>query len=134
MEVYVAVSEKDRIVRAVISVGKAQCVGLGETAHAGGRTENVVAEGMSAEYQILKLVVDEFGGRVVVALYLVSDDLHLLVYLALWIDRVEHDVGEQVYRPVGMFVQHGGIEHGVFLVGEGVEVASHALHTVEYVP
>ena len=89
---------------------------------------------MVGEDEIVKLVVDEFCRRVVVALYLVANHLHFLVYLGLRIGAVEHDVGEQVYGPRQMVFQNGCVVDGVFLVGEGIQVAPHALQTVEHVP
>ena len=86
------------------------------------------------EHGVLHLVVYEVGGRVVVALYLVADDLHLLVYLGLWVRAVEHYVGEQVHGTGYVVAQYGGVVHGLLLVGEGVEVAAHALEAVHDVP
>ena len=97
-----------------------------------GRTEDIVPQGMSGEDGILEIVEDELCRRVVVALYLVAYHFHLLVYLRLRIGAAEHDVGEEVYGTREMVFQNGGIVHRVFLVGKGVEVASHALQPVEY--
>ena len=86
-----------------------------------------MSERMTAENGVLEEVVHEFGRRVVVALYLVYYHLHLLVYLRLRIGAVEHDVGEQVDGAVDVLLQYGSVIHRLLLVGEGVEVATHAL-------
>ena len=130
-EVDVAVSEEDGAVGTVMLAREAERIGGGEAPHPVGIAQDVVAHGMPGEDQVLKLVVDELGGTVVITLYLVTDNLHLLVYLVLGIDRMENHVGEQVHRPRKMVVHHGGIEESVFLIGKCVEVSAHALKSID---
>ena len=87
---------------------------------------------MILEYQILELVVDEFRWRVIIALYLVTDDVYLVAYLLLWINTTEDDVTQQVYRLVQMVFQDSRIEYRIFLIGKGIEVATHTLQTIQY--
>ena len=87
---------------------------------------------MILEYQILELVVDEFRWLVIIALYLVTDDVYLVAYLLLWINTTEDDVTQQVYRLVQMVFQDSRIEYRIFLIGKGIEVTAHTLQTIQY--
>ena len=86
---------------------------------------------MILEEQVLKLVVDEFGRRVVVALYLIAHHLYLLVYLRLRIGAGKDNVGEQVDGATEMLLHDHCVVDGMLLVGEGIEVAADAFETVE---
>jgi len=83
------------------------------------------------EDDVLELVEDQFGRAVVVALYLVADDVHLLVNLRLRVLAVEDDVGQQVSGAVEMVAVDGGVVGGVLLVSKGVQLAAHALQGVD---
>ena len=48
----------------------------------------------------------------------------------LGILTVEYDVGEHVHRLVEVFLGDGGVEDGIFLVGEGIQFAAHSLQGV----
>ena len=56
----------------------------------------------------------------------------LVAKLVVRVLAVEDDVEQQVDGPRQVLLEYGGIEDGVFLVGEGVEVATHRLQTVQY--
>ena len=47
---------------------------------------------------------------------------------------MENDVGEQIYGSCDVLFEDGGVINRALLVGVGVQVASHALQTVENVP
>lgn len=47
------------------------------------------------EYQFLEIIEDQFGRTVFIALDLIDDDFHFLVYFLLRIRTVEYDVGQQ---------------------------------------
>lgn len=89
---------------------------------------------MTLEEVVLEFIVDEFGGCVVVALYLVANDFYLLVKLCLGIGGVEDDVGKEVNGPCCMVVKDGGIVDGRLLGGVSLQVASYAFEAVENVP
>ena len=86
---------------------------------------------MSTEDKVLKLVVDLFCRRVVVALDLVADDVDFTFYLMLGLFAAEDDVTKQIDSPGKVFALYGRIEHGVLLVGKGVEIASDTLQVIE---
>ena len=132
LEVDVAIDEEDGIVGTVVAPREATGVGTRELLYAFARAQDVVAQRMTVEQQVLKLVVDKFGGRVVVALYLVADDVYLVGQFLVGIAAAEDDVAQQVDGTGQVFLQDGGIEHGVLLIGEGVQVASHTLQAVQY--
>ena len=111
---------------------EAQGILCGEASHLLRSSENVMSQRMPFKQEVLELIVDKFCRGVVVTLYLIANHLHFLVYLVLRIGAVEHDVGEQVNGFRQMLAQHGSIEDGVFLVGEGVDVSAHAFQFVQY--
>ena len=118
-------------VGAVGAADEVQQVGGGVLAQAPGVAEDVASEGMSGEEQGLEVIVDEFCRGVVVALYLVDDDLALLLEFLLGEGAVEDDVHEQRQRAPEVLAEEGGVVDGLFLSGVGIEVAAHALHAVE---
>ena len=61
-----------------------------------GSPENAAPKWMTAENYTLELVIYQFGGRIVVTLYLVTYHLNLLVYLRLRITAMEDNIREQV--------------------------------------
>lgn len=90
-----------------------------------------MAQRMTLEEHVLELVVDEFSRGVVIALYLVADDVYLVVYLVLGVLAVEDNIGEEVYGPCEMLALDGSIEDGILLVGKGIQVATDTLQTVK---
>ena len=94
-------------------------------------SENVMSEGMTFEEYILKLVVDEFRRRVVVALYLVADHLHLLVDLVLGISTVEDDIRQHIDSVHEVFFGDGCIEDGILLIRKGIQLATHAFEGID---
>ena len=119
------------VLRAIPSAGEAQGILLGEAADAVGRAEDVVAQRVTLEEQVLELVVDELGGRVLVALNLVAHHLALLLDLCLRKLTVEDNVAEHVERPPHMVGADGTVVDRVLLVGEGVELAAQTLDVVD---
>ena len=87
---------------------------------------------MPLEQLVLEDIVDEFGRRVVIALYLVADDIDLVFHLVLRVLAAEDDIRQQIDGTWKMGFLNGGIEGGVFLVGESVQVATDTLQTVKY--
>ena len=90
-----------------------------------------MSQRVTAEYHVLKLVVYEFGWRVVITLDFIADDVSLMANLLLWVDTLEYDVRQQVDGPWQVLFQDGRIEDGILLVGEGIQVTAHLLQTVE---
>ena len=134
VEMEVAVSEEHHVLRTVEAAGEPQSIGGRELPHPLGFPEDVVAQGMVLEEDVVKLIIDQFGGGVIVALNLVCDHFHLFVNLSLGVGAVEHDVAEQVDGAGQVVFQHRSIIDGVFLVGEGIEVTAHTFQTVDDVP
>ena len=93
-----------------------------------------MAQRMAVEEDVFKLVEDELGGRVVVAIYLVADHLHLLVDLRLRIGGMEHNVGEQCHGAREVLLEDGGVVARVLLVGICVKTSAHLLQAVEDAP
>ena len=131
-KVDIAIRKEHTVRGTIVAAREAQRVSRGVTAQLLRRAKYVVPERMTAEDGVLEEVVDELGRRVVVALYLVDNHLHLLVYLRLRIGTMEHYIGEQVDRATDVVLQHGSMIHRLLLIGEGVEVAPHTLQMTEY--
>ena len=102
-------------------LGKSQGIGRLKRAHPLCRAEDIMPKWMSLEDEILKLVVDELSRRVVITLYLIAYYLYLLVYLVLGILAVEDDIRQQMDSLDEMVFCNGSIEHGIFLIGEGIQ-------------
>jgi len=114
-----------------VTGGEATAVGRGEATHVVAAAQDVVAQGMTLEEQVLELVEDKFGWRVLVALDLVAHHLALLLQLMLRILTAEHDVAEHVDGLSQMLACGGSMIDGVLLVGEGIELATYALEGVQ---
>ena len=93
-----------------------------------------MAQRRTLEDDIFEFIINQFGRRIVVTLYLIADYLYLLVDFRLRINRMENDVGEQIYGSCDVLLEDGGVINRALLVGVGIQVASHALRTVENVP
>lgn len=133
-EVDVAICEEHGVVGPVQPCRESERVGGCERAQPLGPPQYVVAERVACEESAVELVVYELGRRVVVALNLVAYHLDFLLHLLLRVSAVEDDVGEQVDGPWEVVAQDCGVVDGVFLGGEGVEVAPHAFEAVDDVP
>ena len=134
LEIDIPISEEYRIIRPVKLLREPQRILRLESPNLLGCAQDIVPQRRTLEEDILELIVNQFGRRIVIALYLIADNLHLLIYLRLWINRVEDDVGKQVHGPCDVLLQDGGVIHRALLVGVGIQVAAHTLQTVEYVP
>ena len=51
---------------------------------------------MALEELVLKLIIDQFCGRVVITLDFIADDILLMFYLCGRVDTVEDDICQQV--------------------------------------
>ena len=134
LEINIPISEEYRIIRPVKLLREPQRILRLESPNLLGCAQDIMPQRRTLEEDILKLIIYQFGRRIVIALYLIADYLHLLIYLRLRINRVEDDVGKQVHGPCDVLLQDGGVIHRSLLVGVGIQVAAHTLQTVEYVP
>ena len=78
---------------------------------------------MPSKEQVLKLVIYQFGRRVIITLYLVADDIYLMVYLMLWILAMENDIRQQVDGTHEMLTLDGCIEDRIFFIGKSIQIA-----------
>ena len=83
---------------------------------------------MTREKKALELVEDEFRGLVLIALYLVDDDLYLAVHLFLRIGAAEGYVEKEVDGARRMLAKGGAIVDRLLFAREGIQFASHTLH------
>ena len=91
-----------------------------------------MSEGVSLKQHILEFVVDKFRGRVVITLDFIADDINLMFDFMLRVLAVEDDVRQQVDSPRKVLALDGSIKDGILLVGKGIQVATNAFQTVQY--
>ena len=94
-------------------------------------SQNVARQRMPFEDHLLIKVVDLVGGRIQVGVDFVQDDFLLLVQLVFGESGAEGDVGEEVDGSLVMLLQKRGLDAGLLLGGEGVEVAAHIVQTTQ---
>ncbi len=131
VEVDVAIDEEDGVVGMVVTLGETTGVERGELLHLLARTQDVMTQRMPTEDQVFELVVNQFGRRVIITLYFVADDVDFTFYLVLGIFTAKNNVAKQVDSPRKVFALDSRIEHRIFLVGKGIQVASHTLQTIQ---
>ena len=129
---YVAVDKEHRPVRGVQPVGIPADVLAPVLTQQRGIAKDVPSQRVTVEEQSLKVVVYQFRGRVVVALYLVHYHFHLLVHLFLRVQAVEHHVEQHVHGSAEVLALAGAVVHRLFLAGEGVQVSAYRLHARYY--
>ena len=134
LEIDIPISEEYRIIRPVKLPCETQRILRLESPNLLGCAQDIMPQRRTLEEDILELIIYQFGRRIIIALYLIADHLHLLIYFRLRINRVEDDVGKQVHGPCDVLLQDGGVIHRALLVGVGIQVAAHTLQTVENVP
>ena len=88
------------------------------------RAENRTAERMAGPVVLGEDLVDEIVGRVLDHLDLFEDHLLLALDVLVGELRMQDDVGQQVDRQRQVLVEHLDVVAGVFLRGEGVELAA----------
>ena len=91
-----------------------------------------MTEGMSLKQHILEFVVDEFCGRIVITLDFIADDINLMPDFMLREFTAEDNVRQQVDSPQKVLALNGSIKDGILLVGKGIQVATNAFQTVQY--
>ena len=93
-----------------------------------------MSERMVSKERTLIVVKDELGRVVAIAVYLFEDDTALLVNLVLGEGAMKDDVGKQLQGTCEIFLQKSRVHHGLLLIGVGIKVTAHVLHTIEDVP
>ena len=123
--------EEDGARGMVVAADEGLEIGSGVVAQALWVAEDIAAKRMMGKEECLEIIKDEFCGRVVVALYLIDDDLAFLLEFILRKGAVEDDVEQQGDGTTEVGAQEGGIVDGLFFARIGVEVAAHTFHAVE---
>ena len=134
LEIDIPVCEEYRIIRPIKLPCEAERILRLEGANLLGSAQDIMPQRRTLEEDILEFIIYQFGWRIIIALNLIADHLHLLVYLRLRINRVEDDVGKQVHCSCDVLLQDGRVINRALLVGVGIQVAAHALQAVENVP
>ena len=130
-ERHIAINKEHRVVRTIVAPGEALGVGRGVSTQLVGLSQYVMPQGMTLEDDVLKLVKNQFGRRVVVTLYLVTDHLHLTLYFVLRVGTVKDDVSQQVDSQSEVVTMNGGIKRGALLVSKSIQLAAHLLKRVD---
>ena len=124
LEVDIPIDEEHHLLWSVVTTYKPQGIGSSVGTQLRGITKDVMAQGMTFEQQVLELVIDQFGRRVVVALDFIADHFYFFVDLMLRILAMKHDVGKHIDSLGEVFLGDSSIINGIFLVGEGIEFPS----------
>ena len=93
--------------------------------------QNVVSQRMSCKQQILKLIENQLGRRVLIALDLVAHHLRLFFNLMLRILAAEDDVGQHIDRLSEVLARRGGIIDRVFFVGKSIQFAPNPFERID---
>ena len=123
-EVDVTIDKEHHLFWSVITTNKSQGIGSSIGTQLCCIAKDVMAQGMTFEEQVLELVIDQFGWRVVVTLDFIADHFYLLVDLMLRILAMEHDVSKHIDSMGEVLLGDGGIINGIFLDGEGIQFTS----------
>ena len=118
---------EDHPVRAVVLGDEAREVGAAEAGDALGRAEDGAAERLAGVGGLLQPVEDDVVGRVERLADLLQDHPALDLDVGRVEQRVQHDVGEDVERPLDVGLEHAGVVGGHLLAGVGVDVAADVL-------
>ena len=103
-----------------------------EGVDAGGGAENRTAERMAAPEAFGENLVDQIVGRVLDHLDLFEDDLLFFLDVVVSQQRIADQVGEDLHGEREVLVQHLQVVAGVFLGGEGVDLATDRIHLLSY--
>ena len=133
-EIHISLNEEDRVVRTVVSVGKTERILALELMQEFRFSQDVSSQRMVREDKLFKVVENQFGRSVLIALDFIDDNFHFLVYFRLRVGAVEDNVSKQFHRPWEMFHQESAVHHRFLLVGVSVQVAPYMFHTVQDVP
>ena len=128
--IHFAVKIKHRVVGTIVFAGETEGVGGGVAAQAIFVAENISSERSVAEEQLFEFIEDQFGGRILVTVDFIDDNLHFFLDLVLWIDAVEDHIRENVHGAVHIAAEHRGAIHRFLFAGESVEFAAHAFQVV----
>ena len=130
----VAIDKQDSIGGAVVATGKVETTACSEAAQRAGIAQDIMSEGMIGKEGALKVIKDELGRVVAIAVYFLEYDTALLVNLMLREGAVKNDVGKELQGSCKIFLQEGRVDHRLLFIGKGIEVSSHVLHTIKDVP
>ena len=97
LKVNIPIGEKDAVVGTVVLAGEPQSISRGVLAEPFGVTKDVMTKGMTFKEDVLEVIVDQLGRRVVITLDFIADYLYLLIDFLLGVDAMEHDIGQHIY-------------------------------------
>lgn len=129
-EIHLTIAIENNIRGAVIAPCETPGIGRGVLSQTGGVAENIAAKRMTSKDHRLELVIDQLGGRVVVTVDFIGNDVDLAVYLTLRINTMEYDVGQEVDRAGEVATQDCGIVDRLLFRSISVQVAADPLKTV----
>ena len=129
-----SVDEENHPVGTVQPPGETLDVLAAESPQTSGFAQDVTSQRVAAKNQILEIVENQFGRRVVVAFYFVDDHFHFFVHLCLGIGAAQHDVGQQIHSTCEVFFQESRVVNGFLFARVGVQVPSYAFHAVQDMP
>ena len=85
---------------------------------------------MAGKDHRLELIVNQLSRRIVVTVDFISDDVDLAIYLALRVNTMEYNIGQEVDRAGKVVTQDSGIVDSLLLRSIGVQVAADPLEAI----
>ena len=125
LEADVADAGQYHLVGAIVVSHEVEYILTVESFHQLGGAQYVACQRMSFENHLFKQIINLVGRRVQVGVDLVQDDFFFLGQFILGEGGVEGDIGKEVEAAFVVLLEEGGLQAGLFLGGEGVEVATH---------
>jgi len=89
---------------------------------------------MSAEDQILEVIENKFGRRVLVRLDFINDYLRFLFNLTLRKGGMKYNIRQQFKGPAEVLSKESRIDNRLFFIGVSIQVTTYILHTIENMP
>ena len=90
-----------------------------------------MAKRMILKKDVLKLVIDQLGRRVMITLNFITDHLYFLVDLVLRILTVEDNVGKHIDSLDEMLFGDCCVKDSVLLVRKGIQLSAHTLQGID---
>ena len=126
-----SIHKKHRFHRKIMTLCEAHGISRRKGSQVLCRSQNIMSERMTAEEQILKLIINQFGRRIIIALYLVANHFHFTFDFRLWILTMKYHIGQDINSHTQMLFLDGSIIDRTLLVGKGVQFTTDALQGID---
>ncbi len=105
-----------------------------QSPYPGIRTQDIVSQRSAGIYHIFEIIENRIGRHIQIRCNLIANHFALAFEFGFRELRGRQKVYQQVQSSTCIAVRKGGINHCIFLGGEGVQLATHGLHTIDNMP